>query len=180
MGLSSRHPDILPRSQVPCWHSPSLILSAFCPLSRCHVAHGHGRSGNETTSACFLCYIPFIEVCHSSWVSNAAAMRNPLSSLDHWLASHYRVGMPGVLATASLASGLMSSWCPPPGPAFMMVLLAQGLGMMLVGAGGGGEWRATAALVTSTASLQRVGLLLLENGAAVGPVFEVCTVHKEY
>lgn len=55
----------------------------------------------------------------------------------------------------------------------MMVLLAQGLGMTLVGAGGGGEWRATAALVTSTASLQRVGLLLLENGAAVGPVFEV-------
>ena len=37
----------------------------------------------------------------------------------------------------------------------------------------GGEWRATAALVTCTASFLRVGLLLLENGAAVGPMPEV-------
>lgn len=55
----------------------------------------------------------------------------------------------------------------------MAVLLAQGRGMVLVGAGGGGEWRTTAALVTSSASILRVGLLLLENGASVGPMSEV-------
>lgn len=75
---------------------------------------------------------------------------------------------------ASLTGGLLSGSCPPPGPAFMVVLLAAGVG----GSGdalavGGGEWRATAALVTCSASLLRVGLLLLENGAAVGPLPEV-------
>lgn len=85
----------------------------------------------------------------------------------------------GILSAASLAGGLLSGRCPPPGPAFMMVLLAAGLG----GGGGGGalavggsEWRATAALVTCSASLLRVGLLLLENGASVGPLPEVCAV----
>ncbi|CAN0289566.1 unnamed protein product, partial [Ectocarpus sp. 12 AP-2014] len=80
----------------------------------------------------------------------------------------------GVLSVASLTGGLLSGSCPPPGPAFMVVLLAAGVG----GSGdalavGGGEWRATAALVTCSASLLRVGLLLLENGAAVGPLPEV-------
>ncbi|CBJ48396.1 expressed unknown protein [Ectocarpus siliculosus] len=79
----------------------------------------------------------------------------------------------GVLSVASLTGGLLSGSCPPPGPAFMVVLLAAGVG----GSGdalavGGGEWRATAALVTCSASLLRVGLLLLENGAAVGPLPE--------
>ncbi|CAM9331408.1 unnamed protein product, partial [Pylaiella littoralis] len=82
----------------------------------------------------------------------------------------------GVLAVASLIGGLLSGRCPPPGPAFMAVLLVAGVG----GGGGrgalavgGGEWRATAALVTCSASLLRVGLLLLENGASVGPLPEV-------
>lgn len=77
---------------------------------------------------------------------------------------------------ASLIGGLLSGRCPPPGPAFMAVLLVAGVG----GGGGrgalavgGGEWRATAALVTCSASLLRVGLLLLENGASVGPLPEV-------
>lgn len=39
---------------------------------------------------------------------------------------------------------------------------------------GGGEWRATAAFVTCCSSFLRVGLLLLENGAYVHPLFEVC------
>lgn len=61
----------------------------------------------------------------------------------------------------------------------MAVILAAGVGG---GRGaldvGGGEWRATAALVTCSASLLRVGLLLLENGASVGPLPEVrCGVH---
>ncbi|CAM9545716.1 unnamed protein product, partial [Ectocarpus fasciculatus] len=80
----------------------------------------------------------------------------------------------GVLSVASLTGGLLSGSCPPPGPAFMVVLLAAGIGdsgdALAVG---GGEWRATAALVTCSASLLRVGLLLLENGAAVGPLPEV-------
>lgn len=80
---------------------------------------------------------------------------------------------------ASLTGGLLSGRCPPPGPAFMLVLLGAGAG----GGGGGGalgvgggEWRATAALVTCSASLLRVGLLLLENGASVGPLPEVCVI----
>lgn len=52
----------------------------------------------------------------------------------------------------------------------MVVLLAGGGGASLVG---GGEWRATASMVTCSASLLRVGLLLLENGASVGPMSEV-------
>lgn len=80
---------------------------------------------------------------------------------------------------ASLTAGLLSGRCPPPGPAFMMVLLAAGVGGGGGGGGGGalavggGEWRATAALVTCSASLLRVGLLLLENGASAGPLPEV-------
>ena len=78
---------------------------------------------------------------------------------------------------ASVTGGLLSGRCPPPGPAFMVVLLAAGVGGGGGGGGalgvGGGEWRATAALVTCSASLLRVGLLLLENGASVGPLPEV-------
>lgn len=59
----------------------------------------------------------------------------------------------------------------------MVVLLAGGRGASLVG---GGEWRATASLVTCSASLLRVGLLLLENGASVGPMSEVRQRSKAY
>lgn len=51
----------------------------------------------------------------------------------------------------------------------MMVLLGAGKSGLV----GGGEWRATAALVTCSSSMLRVGLLLLENGASVGPFREV-------
>lgn len=83
----------------------------------------------------------------------------------------------GIMSVASLAGGLLSGRCPPPGPAFMVVLLVTGVGGGGGGAlaVGGGEWRATAALVTCSASMLRVGLLLLENGASVGPLPEVCT-----
>lgn len=85
----------------------------------------------------------------------------------------------GILSAASLTGGLLSGRCPPPGPAFMIVLLAAGVGGSGSGSGGGalgvggGEWRATAALVTCVSCLLRVGLLLLENGASVGPFPEV-------
>lgn len=75
----------------------------------------------------------------------------------------------GILGTASLVGGLLSGRCPPPGPAFMVVLLGFG-GTAKVG---GGEWRATAAFVTCCSSFLRVGLLLLENGAYVHPLSEV-------
>lgn len=77
---------------------------------------------------------------------------------------------PGVLGTASFAAGIVSGWCPPPGPALMAVLLVRGRSGALVGAG---EWRATAALITFSACILRMGLLLLENGASVGPMPEV-------
>ncbi|CAN0013498.1 unnamed protein product, partial [Scytosiphon promiscuus] len=85
----------------------------------------------------------------------------------------------GIMSVASLMGGLLSGRCPPPGPAFMVVLLVAGVGGGGGGGGGsalavgGGEWRATAALVTFSSSLLRVGLLLLENGASVGPLPEV-------
>ncbi|CAM9896168.1 unnamed protein product, partial [Hapterophycus canaliculatus] len=86
----------------------------------------------------------------------------------------------GIMSVASLTGGLLSGRCPPPGPAFMVVLLIAGVGGRSGGGGalavGGGEWRATAALVTCSASMLRVGLLLLENGASVGPLPEVAAL----
>ena len=76
-----------------------------------------------------------------------------------------------MLVIASIAGGLLSGRCPPPGPGFMVLLLASGEGVHV----GGGEWRATAALVTCSSSFLRVGLLLLENGASAGPLSEVGT-----
>lgn len=54
----------------------------------------------------------------------------------------------------------------------MVLFLAGGEGVHV----GGGEWRATAALVTCSSSFLRVGLLLLENGASAGPLPEVCAL----
>lgn len=80
---------------------------------------------------------------------------------------------PGIFAVASFAAGLLSGWCPPPGPALMAVLLAQGRDEFLASTG---EWRATAALVTFSSCVLRMGLMLLENGASVGPMPEVMKI----
>lgn len=74
-----------------------------------------------------------------------------------------------MLAAASLTGGLLSGRCPAPGPALMMVLLASRKEAPV----NGGDWRATAALLTFSSSMLRVGLLLLENGASAGPLPEV-------
>ncbi|CAM9490582.1 unnamed protein product [Choristocarpus tenellus] len=70
----------------------------------------------------------------------------------------------GLLWLTSLFSGLLSSCCPPPGPAFIALLLSKDEAQR---SPGWGEWRATAAVVASTGSFLTAVLFYLEHNAPI-------------